>query len=114
MKNVMLGFNAGDTFIHCFRGANGFLFAYGLVKAIDDAGRYHSDYQTSSPLRPGNVGPDDHLVTKISESAYLLAKHRGWPNETTGVNQIIAFSNGDNSVLHDAEQAIVSPRHQQH
>src|SRR6516164_4974576 len=67
MKNVMLGFNAGDTFIHCFRGANGFLFAYGLVKAIDDAGRYHSDYQTSSPLRPGNVGPDDHLVTKISE-----------------------------------------------
>ena len=110
-RNLMAGLKPGDAFIHCFRTEQGFLFAYGVVTSIDDQGLVYSDYQTSSPLRPSTIGPYDQLVTPISRGAYQLAKMRGWPNGTDGVNQIIVFSRGNDAVLQPHERDSFASQH---
>jgi hypothetical protein len=90
------GLFAGDYFIHRFDFDGQGLFAYGLLRQIDENGKYHTDYQSQKPpAKPISVDGENHrVIGRISRRAYILAKLRSWPNTEAGVAAIVNYSAG--------------------
>src|SRR5271168_1097774 len=89
--HAMAGLFPGDYFIHEFDFDGQSFFAYGLLRRVEDDGKYHADYQSSHPLsQPTTVTKDSHrVVGRINRRAYELARLRGWPNSQAGVVSLI-------------------------
>lgn len=94
--NDMDGFVVGDFFLHKFSFGNNVIYAYGIVREINDDGIYVSDYQCSSQIdmTDRQLGPEHQEITLLTTCAYYLARLRKWPNDTDAANSISAYSKG--------------------
>src|ERR1700739_1899329 len=94
--HAMTGLFPGDYFIHEFDFDGERFFAYGLLRRIDDDGKYYADYRcTRPPSEPTTVSKESRrVVGRISRRAYELARLRGWPNSQSGVAAVVDYSAG--------------------
>jgi hypothetical protein len=94
--HAMAGLFPGDYFIHRFEIGERILFAYGLLRLIDEVGKYHADYRCSQPpAQPAEIAQSkQRVVGRISRRAYELARMRGWPNTEAAVAAVIDYSAG--------------------
>ena len=96
LSNPYEGLFPGDYFIHRMNFDDEVVHAYGFLVGKDHDGNLHSDYQCCRTLsQPTSLeGGATTVVGRITQSAYKLAKLRGWPDEDSAVLSIIAFSGG--------------------